>query len=565
MLRKLTYSKTEGTDIVEYSFNEGLNILRTPEAVEKFNILNEVRNYSVLTTSTQATGDFIEFEMALAERTFFLTIYSSTKVYEFYNDQDQDQKLADFYIPEIIKSGTYETIFVNRAKSYEFAENTEKEADATPQENSLQTENNRLNELNSKIDSDTKLLDNSKNFDIYSDQLSQDQQKLDGINNQLADYDITKRKIVEVEKKRAVFGVFTKLDFELFEKDLKALNSEIDIKNQQIEKLKTTANGNYVSEKKKSPLVLAILLCLDVVLVVGISFVAPIQGVIIGVFLALAICLWYFLSSGTNNLVKKEDKLDRNFEMELDLINKAKTNLFGLIGVASESEYYEKKAELQAYTYEVKQLEKNLSERFRDLNVEALKMERKETEDRIVDVQNNKLTEEIKSAKLNPDEYLKKKRELDIMKMERIRLEGEIKTKSASASKTKESMVLMPETLSEQNQFGIQTLTQNQNTLSADSMETLYVGCLANEIIHDHSKKTIFPILLDDPFAFVTDFNKVKNLLNHFSKGMQLVLLANHKDYDELGYVANFSGETNANIQVNQQNNPLGVTPVSAN
>lgn len=523
MLKKLTFSNNAET--TEVDFTNGLNLIKDPNLYEKFLVLDHISEYNVLKLSTDATGDFIEFENFFEDHSYFLTMYPQSMVYEFYNEQDVDQDLSKF-IPQIIRYSNFEYIIEKQLTSKSF----EGESNQIPHDSNAD-----------KIKDIENSLQKSKEVESISTEISSTKIIIDTTQAKISEFEKINDKLIIVEQKKQDLGIFSKLDFQRFENDLKLLSSEIKTKNEILNSQEKSKHLVYETQTTsvKSPIILGLLLTIDILITIGISFTAPFQAIAIGLGIAIALLIWYFatgehLSNKDISLAPKHD-----FKEEIALIERSKNDLIDMIGCSSESEFYEKKAQLQAYDYEISQLKEVIKSRFNDFDFNKAKEQIEQLEMKLGEMVSNQLS--TQSFKLSPEEYLKKRRELDILKMDQIRNESSKKIAPVNSKISSEVLDLL----------GIDLIIE-ANQIKAQNPQDLFIACVANAI---STCSTFFGAIVDDPFIFSTTSGKVSNILQKLSLTVQIIFSSNHNDYDSLGNIVSPKPTNYDNTKSIQDNN----------
>lgn len=225
--------------------------------------------------------------------------------------------------------------------------------------------------------------------------------------------------LLSKQKEVEAYSRFVKVDLDKFEEQLAAIKLERD----QTEQLLNDA-GEVDTEKPKfglpnialvvGGLVIGVLIGILVNIVVGI--VIAVAGVVCG--MAYFGLQWsgYTIKLGKAQLVANQNQ--RKVKAKFDELDSLEVGMLEKIGVSSVEEFAAGRAKYESVRLGVKELNESLGSylagrTLTDMEQEQLKLFTKKKE-----IESTKLTDKVRAAKMNENEYYRKRSDLDMLRLD---------------------------------------------------------------------------------------------------------------------------------------------------
>ncbi len=238
--------------------------------------------------------------------------------------------------------------------------------------------------------------------------------------------------ISNINTKLEEFKSLASYDLEKTAKEITELSSSIKIKKETLKKLQETP-GEKVEEEKKSQggnssrfilpgagIVLTILLYL---------FLKRVDVLLLGLGISIITAAYVFFASQKkeDNKAEKQEQetksrqvaeLEEQIQKDEEELNK----ILDQMKVKNADDFHIKKAKMRGFLEEKANLESLQKGMLEGRTIDEMKDEQNKLFAKKKEIEVNELTEDVKNSNLSSEEYLRKRRELDTLKMEERRL-----------------------------------------------------------------------------------------------------------------------------------------------
>lgn len=162
-------------------------------------------------------------------------------------------------------------------------------------------------------------------------------------------------------------------------------------------------------------------------------------------------------NSGQNSSDKLQEEL-ATLEAKISQAETEQAQICAQYGVATAAEFFANKAKLAAISTEYERAQASVEAALGGAKLDELQAQQAELASQKAQIETTKLTPEVKASKLAPTDYLRKRRELDMLNIERKRLERETTTAEV---RVEQSQVQRSDIVSLEEQLAAVTARQN--------------------------------------------------------------------------------------------------------
>ncbi|MEI7603408.1 MAG: hypothetical protein WCJ19_00055 [bacterium] len=412
--------------------------------------------------------------------------------------------------------------------------------------------------IDEKINNLEKKLGDQKKQDEYVGRKEVLVEELKSINEKIKQYEVALNKVSKVDIDMVKYNNFMRLNVQRVENDLSMFLYRIREREKVLSDLANIHVQYQASDSKHlAYLPFIILLIISISVGLTLSFIAdPFVGAVLGsIMLVLSLFfLIFFKSSGK----VKPNELSRDkvsaIANEIDALKSAKQRYLQNMGFQNEDDYFATKALVRALLFQKENDLAKIHEKFEGKELSDYKYLYSEKNKKIVDLQ---IEIDKFGPIISPEEYIRKKRELDMLKLEK------------SATITNYSVEDNSKQIEELKRELDTLLTSNNGNLVNNPLD-VYLRILReyfedeniqanNEYVLDNKQINSYeekvemliiqryaylmsnfpdsnlPIYLEDPFAGVENKNIINKIINFCSKNKQVILISEHDNYKDLG------------------------------
>ena len=461
-----------------------------------------------------------------------------------------------------------------------YLENSKNEVNTDSISNTSNTSTIAQN-IDEKISILENLLNNQKTQDSLIIQKQDLEKDIVSLSARVSQYEQSLSKLSKVDLDMNKYRNFTQINVERVENDLATFSYRL----REREKILSDLGNRKITYEDTSSHIA--LLPLFVLVTIGISIaitLAVIQNIFfgfsIGIVVVIAAFLYFILSKDEKNVSENHITQDKIYALsnEVDALKSAKNRYLQNLGFNNEDDYFATKALVRAIAFQKENDLAKIHEQFEGKEISDFKY-------LIQDKKNTILNLQIEIDKfgpiMTPEEYLKKRRDLDMLKLEKSQISKTVNTFSDSSvnistntsspkniekqiedlklelqelmndntfnstnsnpstSLTKEPIDLYKEIL---NEYYKREVNVNQDYSLKDfeisnydqKVEILILQRLA--YIKSNYTKVELPLILEDPFVGVDNKDLIKNILNFCVSHIQTIVVTEHEEYKELGF-----------------------------
>lgn len=294
------------------------------------------------------------------------------------------------------------------------------------------TDKTSVNELDEKIIILEKEFENQKVYEEATKEVDELTQKANELGRDIAEAENIYAQKAKLEESLINFKDFFNVDLDEIGESLSSINGELKVLNELVEEEtpeplaivpKVDKNKQYV----QYGLTIATLLLGIIAYKLLDKWIALIVGILLS-------AVSYLITRFVINRKKPEKKVEiTEKEKEkidaserLKLLNKEAEELLAKTNSNSSDEFFTNKAKFVALKEQMTEIQTYLDARLKGKSIDELKKEQNQVFTRKAEIEQTKLTQEIVSARVLPEDYLRKRRELDMLKLDKKKLEDEL-------------------------------------------------------------------------------------------------------------------------------------------
>lgn len=370
----------------------------------------------------------------------------------------------------------------------------------------------KVEELQQKISTLEQLFENNKTYDRANTEIKALNQQLENIENALNRIEDLDAQIVKHEIQIERFTKLKDVDIDNLINEVKILEREIDQRDDSIKQIdyELKSISDRINSIKK-----------DITIYIGIAFM--VLGIVLGVVFSniwvgivpgiggLLMVVWQIYQLFYSKYITKEKELKSRLG-DLNSIQEAAANKLESIletyGFSSIEDIYNAKAVMISLADNIQTLKKYKTDMLGRHDIHDFRQEQTRLFLRKKEIETSILTDEVVAAKLTPDEYLTKKRELDMYKMEEKRhqqllytSEADIKASNISDEEVSEIQNRLEQVEKDLAYFEkrVKILTKTQEFLSKAADDT---AAMVSTVLKDDMEKYL-PIITRDKYKKV--------------------------------------------------------------
>ncbi|MCA9478704.1 MAG: hypothetical protein KC535_06150, partial [Nanoarchaeota archaeon] len=294
------------------------------------------------------------------------------------------------------------------------------------------TDKTSVNELDEKIIILEKEFENQKVYEEATKEVDELTQKANELGRDIAEAENIYAQKAKLEESLINFKDFFNVDLDEIGESLSSINGELKVLNELVEEQtpeplaivpKVDKNKQYV----QYGLTIATLLLGIIAYKLLDKWIALIVGILLS-------AVSYLITRFVINRKKPEKKVEvTEKEKEkidaserLKLLNKEAEELLAKTNSNSSDEFFTNKAKFVALKEQMTEIQTYLDARLKGKSIDELKKEQNQVFTRKAEIEQTKLTQEVVSARVLPEDYLRKRRELDMLKLDKKKLEDEL-------------------------------------------------------------------------------------------------------------------------------------------
>lgn len=294
------------------------------------------------------------------------------------------------------------------------------------------TDKTSVNELDEKIIILEKEFENQKVYEEATKEVDELTQKANELGRDIAEAENIYAQKAKLEESLINFKDFFNVDLDEIGERLSSINGELKVLNELVEEQtpeplaivpKVDKNKQYV----QYGLTIATLLLGIIAYKLLDKWIALIVGILLS-------AVSYLITRFVINRKKPEKKVEvTEKEKEkidaserLKLLNKEAEELLAKTNSNSSDEFFTNKAKFVALKEQMTEIQTYLDARLKGKSIDELKKEQNQVFTRKAEIEQTKLTQEVVSARVLPEDYLRKRRELDMLKLDKKKLEDEL-------------------------------------------------------------------------------------------------------------------------------------------
>lgn len=400
-------------------------------------------------------------------------------------------------------------------------------------------------------------LNNQKAQDELSSTKENLENKLYELDEHIKNYDQQMKKVSKVDMDISKYQKFSKLKPERVESDLGAFAYRLREREKVLSDL-ANSKVKYAAPTTHFT-ILPILLLIIFSGSVGITL-AIVANVFIGLILGLIGCafavVYFILKKDTpaeDPTIITQEQIAA-ISNEIEALRSARIRYLNNLGFQNEDDYFATKALTRALLYEKEKDLSNLHEQFSGKELSDFKLEK-------INIENNlkNIHHQVQSlgAALSPEEYIKKRRDLDILKLELSSQTSEtpsIDLESQIKKLQEELQTLMQENHSTdakdifiqilRDYYGISDITVTDDYIVeginiSDYTEKVGLFILQRiAYIKSLHPNVELPLFMEDPFIGVDDMERIQKIIDFCAEKLQVILITEHDKYSSLGFKA---------------------------
>lgn len=416
-----------------------------------------------------------------------------------------------------------------------------------------------------QVDSQIQALENEiqlqQSLDNITLQKGDLEQELSDLNIKISDYEGAMKKISEVEMDMTKYTSFMKIDSSRVENDLSMFSYRIREREKTLSDLANSrvAYADDIKHLTFLPIILPTVLGFSVgamLLLISNFFIG-----VIAAFIGLVVSILVLLFKSNSKVITPSRRLNSEnvaaIANELDALKSAKLRYIHNLGFNNEDDYFATKALVRALIFQKENDLSKVHERFSGLEISDLKMKYAQIQQKI-----NALNLQTNSNNLimSPDEYIRKRRELDMLKLEKSMQNNSTQPVGDSADLILELrhqiQVLQSQTIGIKapDEKFLQILREyfqnNEITATSDYvLENIDISTYEEKIemliiqrlayIKSIYPDVELPLLLDDPFTGIENPDRINKILDFCRQKIQVILVTEHDKYGDLDNVKN--------------------------
>ncbi len=302
----------------------------------------------------------------------------------------------------------------------------EKVKEAAHQEKSSKGESGEIKERISLIEVQ---LENNKKFKDANERIKSIDQQIVRFERQLSEVAELNVQINLTQKSIEEYGNAKGLNLDSLAEKVSELKALITAKKQNLEKMKDEKPDVSEEEEKGSSKFILIAAGIGVIVVGLILFVVlKMVLILIGLGLVGAAILGYGVATLLSSSSKQKSEVNSQQKAQEELATEIKSEetkmseLLTKYNFKDVDDFYMTKTKIAAFSSEKANLEATLKGMLGGKSMDEIKQEQAELLAQKKTIEVNELTEDVKNSSLSSEEYLRKRRELDTLKMEERRL-----------------------------------------------------------------------------------------------------------------------------------------------
>ena len=371
--------------------------------------------------------------------------------------------------------------------------------------------------------------------------------ELDRLDRDIHEYEKALTHISKVEIDMNKYNSFMKINAQRVENDLAMFSYRIREREKALSDMANMKRSYPKEENHNQIIILVVLLTLSLGSGLALGFLSnPLTGVVLGLVLStLFIGLFTFKKPNVQNLelVHSQERIAA-VSNEIEALKSAKSRYLQNLGFSNEDDYLATKAVVRAMLYQKESDLGKVHEHFGGRELSDFKSDFQQRQRLSMDLQ-NKI--EKYGPVMSPEDYIRKRRELDLLKMKseednNENIDQKIKAlreqlytlqsegDSEFASNIEQYSKILSEYYGIEISVGEDFVTNIEINNYEQKVELFIIQRLA--YIISSFRNVELPMILEDPFAGVENNDLIKKILDFCSSKIQLILISEHESYD---------------------------------